>query len=122
MGSMERLVKEMEQQISAIHGFSAENKMVKQSSESYTVKYDIGGGAICIIATASNSLNISVLAGPSLAWDREVYSSPFVSDPTIAKKMLDFIERALNDCGYFAYNVEITDIAKSIEQEFSRYI
>ena len=45
MGSMERLVKEMEQQISAIHGFSAENKMVKQSSESYTVKYDIGGGS-----------------------------------------------------------------------------
>ena len=119
MNAMQMLVKDFEWQISQHHGFSMENKIVRQLNESYSIQYNIGDGAIYIIATADNELSIAILNGTQLGWSKEIYSTPYISNIAKAEEVLKFIETIINESTHSAYSEDIHAIAAAIKTRYS---
>lgn len=119
MNAMQMLLKDFEWQISQHHGFSMENKVVHQLSESYSIQYNIGDGALYVIATAENELSIAVLDGTQLGWSKEIYATPYMSNISKAEDMLKFIETMVDEGTYFAYNEDIHAVAAAITDRYS---
>ena len=119
MNAMHVLVKDFEWQVSQYHGFSMENKIVRQLHESYSIQYNIGDGAIYIIATSDNELSIAILEGKQLGWSKEIYSTPYISNISKAEELLAFIEQIIDESLHSGYNEDIHAIVAAIKSRYS---
>lgn len=115
MSRMIDLLKEREQSFDEIW---VDNRAVSASKDSYTVHYYISDVSLCIIATESNELNISILNGRRVGYCGEIYVAPIIRNYVQAEQILKFIESVFEESAPADYYVDIDWFVSKLKQFF----
>ena len=82
--------------------------MIRQGQTSYSVKYEFGeddnAGTLFLIATEQDMLCISALQGSDFINSKEIYSTPYISNISKAKQMLERVKSIIEDMLPFTFS------------------